>query len=300
MLFGEYAVMAGSWAALIPYPAVGAKLAFPAEDSHQAVAGPSNLSLRKFAGHLSDLTACGVLSACLDLERLHRDVERGMYLHSTIPQHYGLGSSGAVCAAVLAVYGKPSHPGWPPSLADLREFFSRMESFFHGTSSGVDPLTIFLGQPLVIRDGEYHRPARTGRWTRNAIKPFLIDTGKLSLTGPHVSYFNNQMKDTGYRKVFVEDYIPLLNRAIEQWLGGQLLADTITEISLAQQVYLKPMIPREFQKVWNAGIDSGLYACKLCGSGGGGMILGFTGDPEGTGKFLKQNFGIRLIPLSGK
>jgi mevalonate kinase len=292
--------MAGSWAALIPYPVVGAKLAFPAEDSNQSVAGPSNLSLRKFAGYLTDLTACGVLPACLDLERLHRDLGRGMYLDSTIPQHYGLGSSGAVCAAVLSVYGKLSHPGWPLSLADLRTFFGGMESFFHGTSSGVDPLTILMGEPLVIRDGEYLRPGRTGRWTRNAIIPFLIDSGRASLTGPHVSYFYDRMKDNGYRKVFMEDYIPLLNRAVEQWLEGKLQADTITEISLAQQVCLKPMIPGEFQKVWKAGINTGLYACKLCGSGGGGMILGFTGDLEETGKFLKKNFGIRLIRFSGK
>ena len=38
------------------------------------------------------------------------------------------------------------------------------------------------------------------------------------------------------------------------------------------------MIPNQFQSVWKKGIDSGDYYLKLCGSGGGGFILGFTRD----------------------
>jgi mevalonate kinase len=40
------------------------------------------------------------------------------------------------------------------------------------------------------------------------------------------------------------------------------------------------MIPEKFHQVWEKGIDSGLYYLKLCGSGGGGYILGFTPDFE--------------------
>ena len=35
------------------------------------------------------------------------------------------------------------------------------------------------------------------------------------------------------------------------------------------------MIPDEFHDLWKKGIDSGSYFLKLCGSGGGGSILGF-------------------------
>ena len=42
----------------------------------------------------------------------------------------------------------------------------------------------------------------------------------------------------------------------------------------------KPMIPNEFHQLWKKGIDSGSYFLKLCGSGGGGYILGFTPDIE--------------------
>jgi mevalonate kinase len=38
------------------------------------------------------------------------------------------------------------------------------------------------------------------------------------------------------------------------------------------------MIPSDFQQMWQDGIDSNAYYLKLCGSGGGGFILGFTKD----------------------
>jgi mevalonate kinase len=40
------------------------------------------------------------------------------------------------------------------------------------------------------------------------------------------------------------------------------------------------MIPKIYQKLWQEGIDSNAYYLKLCGSGGGGFILGFTEDIE--------------------
>jgi mevalonate kinase len=40
------------------------------------------------------------------------------------------------------------------------------------------------------------------------------------------------------------------------------------------------MIPKLYRKLWKDGIDSNSYYLKLCGSGGGGYILGFTKDLE--------------------
>ena len=42
----------------------------------------------------------------------------------------------------------------------------------------------------------------------------------------------------------------------------------------------KPMIPEQFHGIWQEGIDSNDYYLKLCGSGGGGYILGFTQNLE--------------------
>ena len=49
----------------------------------------------------------------------------------------------------------------------------------------------------------------------------------------------------------------------------------------------KPMIPEKFHGIWQHGIESNDYYLKLCGSGGGGYILGFTQDFEKAKKSLK-------------
>jgi len=47
------------------------------------------------------------------------------------------------------------------------------------------------------------------------------------------------------------------------------------------------MIPEGFKDVWKRGIESGDYYLKLCGSGGGGYILGFTRDYANAQEQLK-------------
>ena len=52
--------------------------------------------------------------------------------------------------------------------------------------------------------------------------------------------------------------------------------------------HFKPMIPKSFHQLWQHGIESNDYYLKLCGSGGGGYILGFTEDYEQAKKSLKD------------
>ena len=52
----------------------------------------------------------------------------------------------------------------------------------------------------------------------------------------------------------------------------------------------KPMIPSEFIEIWKKGIESNAYFLKLCGSGGGGYILGFTQDFNKAAKILNLKF----------
>ena len=48
------------------------------------------------------------------------------------------------------------------------------------------------------------------------------------------------------------------------------------------------MIPKKFIKLWIEGIRTNNYFFKLCGSGGGGFLLGFTLDIEKTFETLKD------------
>ena len=50
--------------------------------------------------------------------------------------------------------------------------------------------------------------------------------------------------------------------------------------------YFKPMIPVELYPIWKRGFETNTYYFKLCGSGGGGYILGFTQDLKAAQKSL--------------
>ena len=55
----------------------------------------------------------------------------------------------------------------------------------------------------------------------------------------------------------------------------------------------KMVIPNKFYEVWERGLKSENYFLKLCGSGGGGFILGFSKDLKKTELLLnKYNFKI--------
>ena len=49
------------------------------------------------------------------------------------------------------------------------------------------------------------------------------------------------------------------------------------------------MIPEQFHALWKTGIDTNAYYLKLCGSGGGGYILGFAEDITKAQSVLKDH-----------
>jgi mevalonate kinase len=59
--------------------------------------------------------------------------------------------------------------------------------------------------------------------------------------------------------------------------------DKLVNFQLAEMHYL---IPDQFKPAVKNGLDNGDYFLKICGSGGGGFMLGFTQDWETTAKKL--------------
>lgn len=292
LLFGEYGIIEDSMGLSIPYSFYKGKLIMPGKG--EKVSAASNESLKKFHHFLENISRSGELHCELDLPRFLEDIGKGMHFDSDIPQGFGIGSSGALCAAVYSKYA--IHPLLSGEGIDkddiitLKKIFSQMESFFHGKSSGIDPLICYLNLPLLIKSktevGTVGIPASNDG--KGAI--FLLNSGQPGETQPMVNIFMEKCKQEGFRKMLKEQFIKCNNECIKSFLQRdvKLLLNNVRQLSKLLFENFTPMIPAAFHKLWQQGIDTNAYYLKLCGSGGGGFVLGFTENYEKAKKILKN------------
>ena len=290
LLFGEYGIIKDSKGLSIPYNFYNGALKSDKNLSGSAKA--SNETLAKFLDYLRLMDTSLVT---FNLEALAKDISNGMYFDSSIPQGYGVGSSGAL---VAAIYDKYAHEKITvlenltrEKLLTLKAIFSEMESFFHGKSSGLDPLNSYLSLPILINSKDHIEA--TGIPSQNASGKgavFLLDSGIVGETAPMVQIFMDKMKQEGFRKMLKNQFIKHTDACVEDFLKGDLksLFQNTKQLSKIVLNHFKPMIPKKFHQIWQAGIDSNSYYLKLCGSGGGGYILGFTEDIQKAQKALSD------------
>ena len=166
-----------------------------------------------------------------------------------------------------------------------------MESFFHGKSSGLDPLNSYLSLPILINSQDNIEPAGIPSQLQNGKGAvFLLDSGITGETAPMVQIFMESMKKEGFRKMLKTQFVKHTDACVEDFLEGDIksLFSNMKQLSKVVLDNFKPMIPKEFHTMWKKGIDTNAYFLKLCGSGGGGYMLGFTQDIEEAKKVLKD------------
>ncbi len=302
LLFGEYSILFGSSALSIPYSQFQAELSFIRDDKYTALdkARHSNSLMKEFLAYLgNDWPEAG---NHLDLARFRYDLAEGLYLESTIPQGYGLGSSGALCAAVYHRYTLHktgvSIPT-PAMINELRSIFAKMESFFHGRSSGIDPLAIYLKSPLYVNpDGKPEIVGIPRNWNDKPSGIFLIDTGHSGKTSSFVPDYLKLFAPEGRLSETGAQLVHLNNLAIESLLTAEMQTfwKTLSALSAFQFSHMQSVIPRSMDNCWQEGLASGDYSMKICGSGGGGFLTGFAPDYNKARIHLKSS-GIRTIPV---
>ena len=285
LLFGEYGVIHNAMALSIPYEEFGGRLTFEPHFLSALEAKKSNQSLKKYAAHLADLIETQKLPFVFDVETFEREIEAGLLFDSSIPQGFGVGSSGALVAAVYDRYALEKISNTKPlsgtDTVRLKESLARMESYFHGKSSGMDPLICYLRQPMLIESKEcINRVGLPKSKVSGKSGIFLINTGKPGNTQPLVNLFLDKCKEEGFLAVVKQEIIPFSDNCIKAFLKGeaQEMFENLKELSALALSYLSPMIPRRFRKIWKRGLDTQSYYLKLCGSGGGGYLLGFAED----------------------
>ena len=289
LLFGEYGIIKDSKGLAIPFNSY--KGVLKSASNLTGEAKKSNDNLIKFYQYLSILNTDLV---SFDLLSFKNDINNGMYFDSSIPQGYGVGSSGALVAAIYDQYANNKITVLENLTRDklliLKQVFSLMESFFHGKSSGLDPLNSYLSLPILINSKEHIEPAGIPSQKEGKGAVFLLDSEQVGETEPMVNIFMNKMKNEGFRKMLSEEFSLHTDACIDDFLQGDIksLFGNVKKLSKVVLTNFKPMIPSAFHKVWEKGIQTNEYYLKLCGSGGGGYILGFTEDYEKAQTSLKD------------
>ncbi|HBU78006.1 MAG TPA: mevalonate kinase, partial [Muricauda sp.] len=102
LLFGEYGIIKDSKGLSIPYNFFKGALKWDNDNSEMAQ--KSNKSLKAYAEYLKVLEMKEEGLVAFDIAALEKDVADGMYFDSSIPQGYGIGSSGALVAAIYDRY----------------------------------------------------------------------------------------------------------------------------------------------------------------------------------------------------
>lgn len=292
LLFGEYGIIKDSRGLSIPYNFF--KGALKSDKNLSGTAKKSNASLKVFSEYLSRIQSEKPKLVTFDMESLQKDIAEGMYFDSSIPQGYGVGSSGALVAAIYDKYAKDKITVLEnltrEKLLKLKAIFGEMESFFHGKSSGLDPLNSYLSLPILINSKDNIESTSIPSQNPNGKGAvFLLDSGTIGETAPMVQIFMEQMKEKGFRNMIKHQFIKHTDACVEDFINGNVksLFGNLKQLSNIVLDNFKPMIPVEFHNLWKKGIETNEYYLKLCGSGGGGYILGFTQDIDKAKKALK-------------
>jgi len=263
LLFGEYTLLNGSQALAVPLYRWKGKWIKKHLAGHISLI-PEYYRWLKKVELIDDST----------YEKITHDFEEGWTYDADIPIGYGVGSSGAYVAALYERY-----------LANESEFdfkrttdtLAQMESYFHGSSSGMDPLVSFTKKAIYKDDVGIFQPVEDPGWPEG-YKVYLLDSGLARETGPLVHRYKAQLQDDVFAEKIERQFIPMVEHALHFYLAGEnkLLEECTSMISHFQRKHFDDMIPEHVKKQWDELVSKpGVYV-KLCGAGGGGYFLVIT------------------------
>jgi mevalonate kinase len=175
------------------------------------------------------------------------------------------------------------------TLVAYKNGFSQLESFFHGRSSGIDPLVCYINQPLLIVNNDMVTTVVAPMYIDPECALFLLDTHIEREASVLIQWFMQQADNEGFKQRCQTELVQYNNLAINAFLEGHWpnLMKATTQISQYQYDYLKPLIPTDYHDIWQKCLQSEHTKLKICGAGGGGFILGVTSQKSAVAELLK-------------
>lgn len=253
LLFGEYSVLLSGAAIAVPYRQYRGNWLSTEHPERPAWVAPWLDYLKSTCGDF------------LDMDQVI-DYTHDRQYHSDIPVGSGLGSSGALTASIYNI-GKTTAT---PALATLKDQLGLMESFFHGKSSGLDPLISYLDTPIYCAPDKH-----VSTVTDIHLQPLHIYLLYSGVARQGKSYISEYLRQAQMKPIIYQQIADTNNHIIQTITsqnGGLSISD-ISALSTYQYEHMSPMIVDEVADLWKKGLDSGNYAMKLCGAGGGGHYM---------------------------
>lgn len=211
--------------------------------------------------------------------------DQKLYLHSEIPQGYGLGSSGNYIAALVdscITFDQNT------TLTQIKNILGHLENFYHGNSSGIDPFVIYFRKLTQIRDGNIE-PMNEKVDLSNY---FLFDSKIKRKTQPLISLFNEKCSDSKFRSE-IEKLQVLNENIIDQSRKQMPVREIFKKISELQFEIMTSWIPEQILNLWKTGLENDDRYFKLCGAGGGGFFIVYQV------KSISDNLNEEMIPIMG-
>ena len=269
LLYGEHITLRGGEALAVPLPLFGGRWAVEP--------GTPVTELLDWVGYLMNPGVRARLVATLDLEAAADFFAGGGHFVADIPRGYGLGSSGALTAALYHRFAAPHTV--PADTGLLKADLAVLEGYFHGKSSGTDPLVVYLGRGVHLRPDAAPTPVDFPTAFPEDFSFFLIDTGRARQTAPWVQRFLDRYTGHPDFRAAADDYWKTDTAAairaalLANWPEVQLRTQ---RIGVFQYKWLRDFCPEHLHALWEQLNARPATALKLCGAGGGGYLLGCT------------------------
>lgn len=296
LIFGEYSILYNSKALTMPLKQFKGKFNFNPSCKQSK---SSNASLRAFCRHIiKNHFPLDDQGNIINVKRFQLELDKGLYFESNIPQGFGLGSSGAVVAAIFMRYIDKAgemkdlvKAETKENIHKLKNILSSLEGFFHGTSSGIDPLSILLNKPLLYVNPKDVVPVdlpEAKSESKHVL--FLLNTEIPRNTDALVKKFKDSCQDNDFKSLMEKNLVEGNNACIDAFLNAdyETLYNNLDKVCNFQFDHMNYLIPEHLQGIMKSGLDTGKYYMKICGSGGGGYMLGFTDNWEETQEQLKE------------
>lgn len=256
LLFGEHLINLGCDALSVPYPSFSGKL----QQSEKL-----DPRIEKYLAFLKEQEF-----DFLDQEKLSQRSD--FVFVSDIPEGYGCGSSGAIVAASYDHFKSKNES----NKQNLKNHFSNMESYFHGVSSGTDPMISYLNKPIRFTSSGDIIVLQELEFVLDEYTLILIDSGNPREGKVFINWFMDKANDNSFRDQLNKVLIPHTQVCIQSLSGDRShdFLSSFRSISHFQFHLMQKMIPEHMKTLWASGLDSQKFFLKICGAGGGGFFIG--------------------------